>query len=415
MRAWPSAGTGVGWHHDGMDIQVHPQFRHRLRELREAVGLSLRELGKLVSYSHSYLWELEAGSKRPSVQAAARLDEALGAGGNLATLVAARPVLPTLDGSATFDDGGLEFPPDWRRGVDAAADLWRGVLLHRDLLRGTAFSAAAYLAPAVRWLTSTLDDTPAGRGDRLVGQPDVDTIRQVTGTLRGLDNHYGGGHIHGTVVRYLNAEVTPLLRGRYDPATGRALFAAVAEMTQLAGWSAYDSGLHALAQRYLIQALRLAMTAADRPLGAEILGAMSHQAAYMRDGAVAVDLARAAGRVASDAGVEAISAETAVLEAHGHAIAGDSPACATALDRAERTLDRADRTRDRSGSGTSTRRTWRRSSGTASRRWAVGTRRPGSPPGRWTWTPATSADASSTSPCSRSPTRRPVRWRKPPA
>jgi hypothetical protein len=180
----------------------------------------------------------------------------------------------------------------------------------------------------------------------MVGQPDVDTIRQVTATLRALDNHYGGGHMHGTVVRYLNAEVASLLYGRYDAGTGRALFSAVAEMTQLAGWSAYDSGLHALAQRYLIQALRLAMTAGDRPLGAEILAAMSHQAAYMQDGAVAVDLARAAGRVAADAGVAAISAEAAVLEAHGHAITGDSPNCATALDRAEKTLDRADRGQD---------------------------------------------------------------------
>jgi transcriptional regulator with XRE-family HTH domain len=334
------------WHHGGMDIQVHPQFRHRLRELRQAAGLSLRELGKLVSYSHSYLWELEAGAKQPSAKVAARLDETLAAGGNLTTLVAARPVLPTLDGSITFDDGGLEFPPDWRQGIDAAAGLWRWTLLKRDQLRGAPFNAAAYLPPAVRWLTSALDDAPVGHGDRRVGLSDVDTIRQTTGTLRGLDNHYGGGHVHGTVVRYLNAEVTPLLRGRYDPATGRALFAAVAEMTQLAGWSAYDSGLHAVAQRYLIQALRLAMTAADRPLGAEILAAMSHQAAYLRDGAVAVDLARAAGRVAADAGVEAINAEAAVLEAHGHAIARDSPACATALDRAERTLDRADRTRD---------------------------------------------------------------------
>lgn len=215
---------------------------------------------------------------------------------------------------------GLKFPPDWRQGIDAAAGLWQWSVLRRDVALRRAFSAAAYLPSAVRWLTATFDDTPRGDGDRLVGGPDIDAVRQTSAVLRGLDNHYGGGHIHGTVVRYLHAEVASLLRGRYDAVTGRALHAAAAEMTVLAGWSAYDSGQHAVAQRYLIQALRLAMTAADRPLEAEILAAMSHQAAYVRDSAVAVDLALAAGRVATEAGVEAISAEAAVLEAHGHAM-----------------------------------------------------------------------------------------------
>ena len=42
---------------------------------------------------------------------------------------------------------------------------------------------------------------------------------------------------------------------------------------------AYDCGLHGLAQRYLIQALRQAIAAGDRGLSAEILAAMSAMAA----------------------------------------------------------------------------------------------------------------------------------------
>jgi hypothetical protein len=127
---------------------------------------------------------------------------------------------------------------------------------------------------------------------------------------------------------------------------GSALLSATAELTQLAGWASYDSGLHGLGQRYLIQALRLALTAADRPLGAEIVAAMSHQAAYLKASAEAVDLARAAARIAADAGVTAIVAEAAVLEAQGLALLGEESASAIALDRAERALDRADRDRD---------------------------------------------------------------------
>ena len=54
-----------------------------------------------------------------------------------------------------------------------------------------------------------------------------------------------------------------------------------AELTRLAGWMAYDLEQHGLAQRYLIQALRLAREADDHALGGEILAGMSHQAVYI--------------------------------------------------------------------------------------------------------------------------------------
>jgi len=161
-----------------------------------------------------------------------------------------------------------------------------------------------------------------------------------------MDNQHGGGHVREAVLRFLHAEVAVLLRGRFDPRTGAALLSAAAETTQLAAWTSYDVGLNGLAQRYMIQALRMAAAAGDQPLGAEIIAAMSHQAAYLGAPAEAVDLARAAGRAAADAGVAAIQAESAALEAQGHAAGGDERACATALDRAERLLDRADRTSD---------------------------------------------------------------------
>jgi transcriptional regulator with XRE-family HTH domain len=333
-------------------VQVHPQFRYRLHELRQAAGLSLRELAKVAHYSHTYLHDLERGVKQPTATTASRLDDALSAGGMLSTLVTVPvtdllPPPPVPISTRNVAGTGLEFAPDWRQAVDTATALWRRNVQGLDVLRMVGFTAAAYLAPAMRWLTSPLDEQPVGLGKRLVGPPDVDTVSRMTATLRGLDNHYGGGHIYPTVVRLLHGEVAPLLRdGRYDATTGAALFSAAAELTRLAGWSAYDAGLHGIAQRYLIQALRLAVTAADRPLGAEVIAAMSHQSAYLHAPAEAIDLARAAGRAAKDAGVDAIRAEAAVLEAHGHAAASDEKACAVALDRAERTLDRADRGKD---------------------------------------------------------------------
>ncbi|WP_203819811.1 hypothetical protein [Paractinoplanes ferrugineus] len=165
----------------------------------------------------------------------------------------------------------------------------------------------------------------------------------MTSTYRALDNQFGGGHVRDSLVRFLSTEITDLVNGRYSAAIGRQLWSAVAETTQLAGWASYDAGMHGLAQRYLIQALRLAAGAGDRALGAEILAAMSHQAAFLSASAEAVDLARAAGRAAAQAGIAAIEAESAVLEAQGHAVGGNEKACASALTRAETIFDRADR------------------------------------------------------------------------
>jgi hypothetical protein len=231
------------------------------------------------------LHDLEKGLKQPTADTAARLDAALFADGQLTTLVTARLVVatstPTIRGTRYGTDAGFEFAPDWRSGVEIATGLWRSNVQRRGPLRDAAFSVGAFVSPAMRWLTSPLDEQPVGDGDRLVGPPDVDTIRQFTATFRSLDNNYGGGHVHPTVVRFLDAEVAPLLHhGRFNASVGAALLSAAAEMTQLAAWTAYDCGMHGLAQRYMIQALRLAHAAADRALGAEILAAMSHQAAY---------------------------------------------------------------------------------------------------------------------------------------
>ena len=248
-------------------------------------------------------------------------------------------------GNTTDHVVGLVFPDNWQAGITSAADLWQGDMDRRDFLRGSAFVSAAFSTPVLHFLVSGDDSSPASDvGNRLVGQPDVDSIREMTRAFRTLDNRHGGGCVRETVVRYLHAEVAPLLRdGRFTASVGAALFSATAELTQLAGWMAYDVGRNGLSQRYLVQALNLAKAGGDRSLGAEVLAAMSHQATYLGDGAEAVHLARAAGRTAEQVGVQALAAEAAVMEAHGHARRGDEASCAKALSRAEATLDRADR------------------------------------------------------------------------
>jgi transcriptional regulator with XRE-family HTH domain len=61
-------------------------FGQRLAELRTERGLSLRQLGVLVHYSSSHLHDLEHGAKLPTLASAAKLDDALDGGGQLAAL-----------------------------------------------------------------------------------------------------------------------------------------------------------------------------------------------------------------------------------------------------------------------------------------------------------------------------------------
>lgn len=235
-------------------VVVDPNFGKRLKELREERRLSLRRLGQRVHCSHGFLWDLESGVKRPSVSIAALLDAALDAGGGLSGMVhavSADSAGPNATGLPQVDSlpAGLEFAPDWRHGVDIAADLWRTDVQRRNIVQAPGFSAAAFLAPAMRWLTAPLNECPRGEGERLVGEPDVEMVRRITGVYRTLDNQYGGGHVRDSVVRFLDGEVATLLRGRYDAQTGVALLSAAAEATQLAGWATYDVGLHGLVFR----------------------------------------------------------------------------------------------------------------------------------------------------------------------
>ncbi|ROV67948.1 regulator [Streptomyces globisporus] len=182
--------------------------------------------------------------------------------------------------------------------------------------------------------------TGRGPGQR-VGTGDVAALRSVGELFRTLDHAYGGGHARQALVRYLEHEAEPMLRGTYGEATGRRLFAAVADLTRLAGWTSYDIAAHGLAQRYFVQALRLAQAAGDRGYGAYVLLTMSRQAIYLGHGREAVQLARVAQQGIGSAAPPLVQALLHAVEARGHAVLGEARSCTAALTRAEHALETA--------------------------------------------------------------------------
>lgn len=179
-----------------------------------------------------------------------------------------------------------------------------------------------------------------GSGQR-VSSGDVAALRSVGELFRALDNAYGGGHARQALVRYLEHETEPMLRGTYGEVTGRRLFSAAADLTRLAGWTSYDIAAHGLAQRYFVQALRLAQAAGDRAYGSYVLITMSRQAVYLGHGREAVQLARVAQQGIGSSAPPVVQALLHAVEARGHGVLGEARPCTASLARAERALEAA--------------------------------------------------------------------------
>jgi hypothetical protein len=307
----------------------HKGLARRLNDLGAARGTP----GLKYDHSSVLRW---IGGQRPRDPVPSLLTE-------IFALRLGRPVSPAEVGMPAIItplDLGQEFTHTWKEGVATVTALWRADMERRRFLIDSTFAIGAGSVGAVRWLTSTSEERPSGSGPRRVGRADIAAIHEVTRSFGELDNRFGSGRVRSSVIKYLDNAVSPLLKdGSYGESTGRQLAAAAAELTRLAGWMAYDLEQHGLAQRYLIQALRLARGADDHALGGEILAGMAHQAIYMGQHAHALDLARAAQLAARRAGVHTLLSSALVLEAHAHAGLGDGRSCGNALHDAEVAFD----------------------------------------------------------------------------
>ncbi|KOG85369.1 regulator, partial [Streptomyces varsoviensis] len=114
-----------------------------------------------------------------------------------------------------------------------------------------------------------------------------------------------------------------------------------ADLTRLAGWTSYDIAAHGLAQRYFVQALRLAQAAGDRAYGSYVLATMSRQAVYLGHGREAVQLARVAQQGVGSGAPPVVQALLHAVEARGHGVLSEVRACTASLARAERALETA--------------------------------------------------------------------------
>ncbi|QIP85953.1 transcriptional regulator [Streptomyces sp. Tu 2975] len=238
---------------------------------------------------------------------------------------------------------GLQFAPTVVGAIEQVCELWRSDVGRRDFLSGSAVAASALVEPSRDWLITGADTQVARTAGARVGPPDVDAVRAMTAALTEMDHRFGSGHVRPVVVHYLNSVVSGMLSGSYREAVGRELFAAAARLTELAGYMAVDTGQPGLAQRYYIQALRLAQAAGDRAYGGYVLAAsMSHLAAELGNPREIAQLARAAQEGARGRVTPRVQAMFHAAEARGHALLGDARTCHEAAGLALAALERAE-------------------------------------------------------------------------
>lgn len=327
------------------------------RLLRQRAGLSQTRIGAATGNAQGRVSEIINGKYEVrSITSLTRIANGLAMPGSarsalgLAPGAANEPREPsarTVPDTPDYRVPGPLYPATTEQAVMASTALWQADAARSQEALSAPLDPAAWNAAALAWLVSQPDgplpDTSVGR---TVGHADVVRVRASTALFAELDNRFGGAHARRSLVHFLDRDAASLLTGRYTDEVGRELHAAVAEASLLAAWTSYDCGLHGLAQRYFLQSLRLAQSAADRRLACSVLSAMSHQATYLGHAADAANLARAAHGGLRDMATPALTAQFLTMEARALARTGDTRGCGTVLAAAERAFQAPEPGRD---------------------------------------------------------------------
>ncbi|MBF6066189.1 helix-turn-helix transcriptional regulator [Nocardia terpenica] len=228
---------------------VADRLAREIKRLRLAAGLSQRTLASKIGYSRQYVSMIEwEDANLPSQELVSAIDTALGANG---TLIALRA-------QAKTDQQTRRRPRTDEPGRELTASMFSPFDLEPV--------PADYLADA--------------HSMRNVGWSDIDKVKEATRLAATSENRHGGGSASNTADRQLR-RFAPLLRGKAAPATRRALFEAVGNLSGVAAFSAFDIADFTEAERRFRFALWCADAAGSWELRATTLADMARKAAYI--------------------------------------------------------------------------------------------------------------------------------------
>ncbi|MFD5319417.1 hypothetical protein [Streptomyces sp. NPDC127098] len=234
----------------------------------------------------------------------------------------------------------LAYREDVGETLRTLADLGSADLTRRDLLGAAVpFVSAALMEPQREWLLWLVEDkaTPLAVAE---ADGEVAQVLAMTAMFDEMDNKFGGGGVRSSIVHYLSTQVTPLLHRYTMPSQQRRqLYTAGAKLAATAGWSLYDSGEYGLAQRYMIQALRLCEEGEDRVLGGQILAGLSHLATNLGHPKEGIAAARTGIATAKHAGSPLGLMRLHAMAARAYAALGQKQEAVTSLSAAAAALE----------------------------------------------------------------------------
>ena len=272
-------------------------FGAEVRRLRQELGLSQADLGKLLFVHKDLIRKIESAERMPSDELIERCDTALGAHGSLRRL---RPMLQRE----------------------------RLLRLSHDPAGTTGgFCSEATDRPVLDWLLTTPRDARQVRaGDDTAV---MDRLRQ----LRGDDHSHGAGSTYPKVASILGQDLDKLIAYAPRVATG---------FLELAGYEAVDLGADRLAQRHYLRALSVVTVDGDRRYGGYLIAvSLAHLALHCGDADQAARLATAALRGTEQQTSPAVRAAFRTVLARAQARQGDEAACAATLRQVDADLARS--------------------------------------------------------------------------
>lgn len=327
-----------------------PAKRRALAERREIVGHSQETLARLVGVEPTTVGRWERGKTCPQPWCRPKLAEALtvsievldamlaeGQTGEdrRATGWESRHSAEMISDSE--HDPVLAPPWNHRGTVESAVVLSEGDGVKRR--KFVFLSGVTLTAPAHQWLVHEPGPLVSGLSGRRVSSALVDRLIAMIPELRAMDDVAGGGAMLLLAEQEFGVVARLLDRASYDEATGCKLHRALAELGQLAGYGAFDSGQPGLAQRYNIAALRAAHTVNDRPLGAHILGFMAYQSTRQARPGEAVTLIETALAGLRGRGTPALLAALYGWQADAFATLRDNSGCTAAMAKARAQIE----------------------------------------------------------------------------
>jgi hypothetical protein len=229
---------------------------------------------------------------------------------------------------------------DLAHAVRMLSKLWElDSMRRRSIVRNTFFTGV--FGPASREaLVMPPDAEISGRGTYKVTAADIELLEDHTSLYGKLDAQHGGGKFRSVFAAFLDTHATPLLNGFFSARAGRRLYGSVADAVLAMASMAYDDQLPGLAQRYDLQAMRLAQAIGDRARIARVHIHQARLAAAQGDRKDVLTHARSAV-LASDGAPPLVKAYAAITEARAWAFNGNPDQTLHAVTRARDGFNRA--------------------------------------------------------------------------